>query len=212
MASDTAFHIEVMSAPMRRAFALIAPRLSEQGFYLAGGTAVALYYGHRRSVDLNWFRSEPFEPLGLAQQLRDSGADIQMVSIAENTLIARLGRTKISCFAYPYPLIAPVRFWREYGAFIASPDDLVCMKLAAIQQRGAKRDFIDLYMLAQEIPLQTAIQFYAQKYGAIESASLVYALTYFEEADGEPTPPMRIRLNWRRVKTFMREQARGLCS
>lgn len=211
MAADTAFHIEVMSAPMRRAFAQVAPLLSERGFYLAGGTAVALYYGHRRSVGLDWFCFEPFDPIELVQQLRDAGADIQSVSPAENTLIARLGRTKLSCFTYRYPMVAPLRFWQEYQASLASPEDLICMKLAAILQCGAKRDFIDLYVLAQQIPLPKALSLYVQKYGAAESASLVYALTYFDDADAEPTPPMRIRLNWRTVKAFLREQARQLC-
>ena len=27
--------------------------LADQGFYLAGGTALAIYYGHRKSVDLD---------------------------------------------------------------------------------------------------------------------------------------------------------------
>jgi predicted nucleotidyltransferase component of viral defense system len=41
------------------------------------------------------------------------------------------------------------------------------MKLAAIQQRGLKRDFIDLYYLLQDIPLASAqaVALYTQKYG-----------------------------------------------
>jgi hypothetical protein len=201
-----------MPVAMRRAASVIAPWLRAEGFYLAGGTAVALYYGHRRSVDLDWFRPEPFEPLTLAQQLQGHGVSLENVSIASNTLIGWLERTKVSLLGYPYPLLAPPRFWQEYQMNIAAPEDLVCMKLAAVQQRGAKRDFIDLYMLLQEIPLETALWFYTLKYNAAESASLLYALNYFEDADREPTPRLRIQLTWREVKVFLRAQARQLCT
>ena len=63
------FHLEVMPAPMQRVFATVAPVLGAEGFYLAGGTAVALYYGHRRSVDLDWFREASFEPMALHTRL-----------------------------------------------------------------------------------------------------------------------------------------------
>ncbi|MCS7190730.1 MAG: nucleotidyl transferase AbiEii/AbiGii toxin family protein [Fimbriimonadales bacterium] len=196
---------------MRRAFAAVAPKLTALGFYLGGGTAVALHYGHRRSVDLDWFRPEGFEPLDFAQRLRQQGVELEAISIAENTLIARLQGTKLSLFAYPYPLVAPLYEWQEYHARIASPEDLVCMKLAAVQQRGTKRDFVDLYVLLQHIPLKTAVQLYAQKFNTAEVASLIYALTYFDDADAEPRPRLRIDLSWRKVKAFLREQARQVC-
>jgi hypothetical protein len=201
------FHLEVMPAPMQRVFATVAPVLGAEGFYLAGGTAVALYYGHRRSVDLDWFREVSFEPMALHARLGQHGASLTIATIAEGMLIGWAGRTKVSLFAYPYPLVAPLAVWEPYGARLASREDLVCMKLAAIQQRGLKRDFIDLYYLLQDIPLARAVALYTQKYGATAGGSLFYALTYFADADAEPTPRMRTRLSWRTVKAFLTEQA-----
>jgi len=34
--------------------------------YLAGGTAVALYFGHRLSVDLDFFTDEEFDSMSLS--------------------------------------------------------------------------------------------------------------------------------------------------
>ena len=53
----------------------------------------------------------------------------------------------------------------------------------------------------------TAVARYTHKYGATAGGSLVYALTYFVDADAEPTPRMRTRLSWRTVKAFLTEQA-----
>lgn len=54
----------------------LGPHMAPKGFYLAGGTALAIHYGHRISVDLDWFSPEPFEDgMLLAQALRKSGND-----------------------------------------------------------------------------------------------------------------------------------------
>jgi hypothetical protein len=208
MAAENRFHLEVMPAPMRRVFEALAPLLSAEGFYLAGGTAVALYYGHRRSVDLDWFRETPFEPMALNAHLAARGVALTVSTVAEGTLIGQVGRTKVSLFGYPYPLVAPLIVWEPYATRLASREDLICMKLAAIQQRGLKRDFIDLYCLLQDIPLERAVALYTEKYGAVAGGSLVYALTYFADADAEPTPRLRVPLSWRTVKAFLTEQAR----
>jgi len=197
-----------MPTPMQRIFEMLAPLVITEGFYLAGDTAVALYYGHRRSVDLDWFRATPFEPMALNAQLAVQGVALMASTVAEGTLIGQIGRTKVSLFAYPYPLVAPLIVWEPYAARLASREDLICMKLAAIQQRGLKRDFIDLYCLLQDIPLERAVALYTQKYGALAGGSLVYALTYFADADAEPTPRLRIPLAWRTVKAFLTDQAR----
>ncbi|MCS7209624.1 MAG: nucleotidyl transferase AbiEii/AbiGii toxin family protein [Fimbriimonadales bacterium] len=195
---------------MRRALLATAPALAQAGFYLAGGTAVALYYGHRRSVDLDWFCAEPFEPLGLQARLRSQGIELQGASVAESTLIGWLGRVKVSLFAYPYPLVAPVRVWSDYGVSVAAPEDLLCMKLVAVQQRGTRRDFVDLYVLLRDIPLERAVELYRQKYGFSPGASLVYALTYFADADSEPPVRLRSALSWRQVKRFLQREAAKL--
>ncbi|CUU11081.1 hypothetical protein GBSOP10_109629 [Armatimonadetes bacterium GBS] len=55
-ANSPSFHEDALSASVRSVLRAVAPLASRQGFYLAGGTAVALHMGHRRSQDLNWFR------------------------------------------------------------------------------------------------------------------------------------------------------------
>ncbi len=65
------FHPEVLTARQRRLLARIGPPVTREGFYLAGGTAIAILLGHRRSDDLDWFTGEPLgDALLLAQRLQ----------------------------------------------------------------------------------------------------------------------------------------------
>lgn len=47
--------------------------LGDQGFYLAGGTALSLRLGHRVSVDLDFFTSQPFSPENISEQIYKTG-------------------------------------------------------------------------------------------------------------------------------------------
>ena len=53
-----------------------------KGFYLAGGTALALQIGHRRSVDFDLASFDPINPLGLERMLISKGFQIQTVFAA----------------------------------------------------------------------------------------------------------------------------------
>jgi len=42
-------------------------------FYLASGTALSLQFGHRRSIDLDWFSKEKFDTRKLRERLLEIG-------------------------------------------------------------------------------------------------------------------------------------------
>ena len=54
----------------RRLFEAAAPYVPKWGGYLAGGTAVALRLGHRRSVDLDYFTRNKVDAGSLAADVR----------------------------------------------------------------------------------------------------------------------------------------------
>lgn len=70
---------EILPDAQRSVLERVGPVATALGFYLAGGTAVALRLGHRVSVDLDWFadveRLDPFE-LAIALQSRLPGLAI----------------------------------------------------------------------------------------------------------------------------------------
>lgn len=53
-------HDDALSPEQRRALRALKPA-AERGFYLAGGTGLCLRLAHRRSIDLDLFRTNEFD-------------------------------------------------------------------------------------------------------------------------------------------------------
>lgn len=180
-------HPDAISDQQRGVLRELGPVATEHGFYLAGGTAVALQLGHRRSVDLDWFTQDSLsDPMQWAQQLRNAGVRLVTESIDETTLHASVHGVRVSFLEYRYPRLQSRVAWSKYDTELAALDDLACMKLSAIAQRGTKKDFVDLYAIVREHrSLPALIERYRRKYSTEDTAHLLYALVYFDDADAE---------------------------
>ena len=195
-----------LTARLKRALATLGPVMASEDFYLAGGTAVAIHLGHRRSVDLDWFAGHAIgDPLVLAKRLADRGLHLAVDKVASGKLHGRLDQTRVSFLEYRYPLLAHRVNWPEYQCQLAGLDDLAGMKLSAIAQRGAKKDFMDLYALVtNHRPLSELLATYRRKYEIEDVAHVLYSLAYFDDADRERMPTMLWHLDWRTVKRAIR--------
>ncbi|RME39198.1 MAG: hypothetical protein D6793_01445, partial [Thermoflexia bacterium] len=180
-------------------------------FYLAGGSAVALHLGHRISVDLDFFTpQEEYAQEPLIQELARVGR-LTIRQQRPGTLNAILEGTPVSFFAYPYPMLE--EFQSLWGVRIAGVLDLALMKLAAIGQRGRKRDFIDLYFICQHgYPLDDLLARMPKKFPGVEYPSyhLLRALAYFQDAEEDEMPGMLVPCRWGQVKRFFQEEVRRL--
>lgn len=206
------FHPEVLGIIQQRVLRYLAPLMAQWHFYLGGGTAVALHLGHRRSLDLDWFTEESIrDPMRLAQDLRDEGLALRTGQIARGTLHGTVSGTPVSFLEYRYPLLEPTAIWEEHGCLLASLDDLVCMKLAAITQRGSKKDFVDLYALGMKHrSLKEMLSLYQQKYSMTDIAHVLYGLAYFDDANKERMPVALWDMDWRTIKKVIREWIKEL--
>jgi len=179
-------------------------------FYLAGGSAAALHIGHRASEDLDFFTQDPYETEPLAQQLQTLGKlDIQQQS--RGTLVGQLQGVRLGFFAYPYPLLTGLSTLQ--GIQIAGLLDIALMKLIAVSQRGARRDFVDLYFICQRTyPLEELLRRAPDKYRTVSypAYQLLRALTYFVDAEQEEPPRMRVAFDWTQAKRFFEEQVKRL--
>lgn len=205
-------HEEVLPDALRRVLRLVGPRLSAAGFYLVGGTAVAIHLGHRQSADLDWFRFDPIEdPLALAGELSASGPEWRVEGLAPGTLHARVDHIAVSLLRYAYPLLAPLVDWPEYGCRLASLEDLGCTKLAAIAQRGAKKDFFDLHALLQAgQTLSRLLQAFTRKYPSVDPAPVLVGLCYFDDADLDPDPVRLTSPAWETVREEIHQATRSV--
>lgn len=171
-------------------------------FYLAGGTAAALYLGHRQSNDLDFFSEEEFNASILVKNLKQIGK-FQGLKSAENTIIGDLNGIKISFFALPYKLLEMPA--RHNNLRIAQLIDIATMKILAISDRRTKRDFIDLYFLCQQVkPLEEFIYLFQKKFGKYNYNiyHIIKSLVYFDDAEKDKIPKMYRDVSWLKVKEF----------
>ncbi len=207
-------HPGILGPSQRRVLERLGPVAATLNFYLAGGTAVALHLGHRRSDDLDWMTAERLpDPLGLAARLRSRSVPVEVREVADGTLHATVSRVRVSFLEYRYGLLRPLAEWEEARAPVASLEDLAAMKLAAVAQRGSRKDFVDIYAIGRErIPLPRMLALYKEKYSVRDAGHVLYGLAYFADADRERMPRMVWRVGWQEVKrsirTWVRKEAR----
>lgn len=178
-----------------------------KGAYLAGGTALALQLGHRISEDLDFFTSDEFDESILATEL-SSLDDFKEDRRAWGTVLGWVGKTRFSIFYYKHPLIKPTVEFNNIK--LASIPDVAAMKLRAIGDRGAKRDFIDLFFVAKEYTLDEIVQFYGQKYSDLEEKlpHLIRSLAYFEDAEKQEwEAEMLVSWDWEEIKSFFQNES-----
>ena len=84
-----------------------------KNFYLAGGTALALYFGHCFSIDLDWFAEKFDYTLSFRRQLEKVGKLGGIDNESKNTFNGTLNGVKLSFFEYPYPLIVAKSKYKE---------------------------------------------------------------------------------------------------
>ena len=157
-------------------------------FHLAGGTALALYLGHRKSIDLDLFTPYPFNTARLEHFLVTK-FEFQGDYSEQNTLKGRIDEVKIDCITHPYSLLQ--KPLEEEGIRLYSQPDIIAMKLSAIADNGSRlKDFIDIAYLSTRYSFQEMLGFYVQKFPTSSPLRPLKGITYFDDIDHEETVVM----------------------
>ena len=191
----------------RRVFKSLGNSKLMSDFYLAGGTALALQFGHRQSIDLDFFGFKNFVNSDITKILSAMGR-IKILSEDKGTIHLVLDKVNISWLHYPYKLIyKPVIF---QGVELADWKDIACMKISAISGRGSKKDFIDLFFILQKINLADLLNLFQRKYKGIDysMSHILKSLIYFEDAEKEPMPMMFNQTTWQEMRNEIKKQVK----
>lgn len=202
---------DILTESQQTVLGLLTRIAEVRPFYLAGGTALALHLGHRRSGDFDFFRPDAFAPQDLLGALRAAG-DVQVLQEAAGTLTVMLQTVPTSFFHYDYPLLKPLQD-SPWSLGIADPEDIAAMKLSALAGRGSRKDFVDLFVYAREVaPLERVFEGFRGKYRGIhvDPYHLLRSLTYFDDAEGEAMPDVVRPIRWDEIKSFFRAEAARL--
>ena len=181
-----------------------------EGWVLAGGTGLALQFGHRYSEDLDLFRPESFDPQLMLDELAKLGR-VAVQTRSSGTLHAVVDGVRLSFLEAQADFLYPGTPYR--GITIADPSDIAVMKLVAIGGRGGRKDFVDLFFLFRDgITLDSTFKMLRRRFRGIDynEYHLRKALVYFADAESEPMPSMIRNVSWGTIKKAIVEEVRRL--
>jgi hypothetical protein len=174
---------------------------SLKNFSLVGGTALALRFGHRSSVDLDLFYHKEFDHTAIEHELQQVFAEDFKYEDGHKRLgiFGFIEEVKVDIVYYPHKPIARNDVFDDIRIY--GDADIGAMKIQAILGRGRKKDFWDLHELLQHYSLQQIIGWHKQKYpGQMLAISIPQAITYFDDAEQSETPLSFKGQSWQQIK------------
>jgi hypothetical protein len=192
--------LKAVEAPILELIVSLQSRSYLDGFYLVGGTALAIHISHRKSVDIDLFSDFSFDASELLEKIHQDYS-YQLFFTSSNTLKGRIGSINVDILAHRYKLIAEPNMIN--GVWVLSVPDIIAMKLNAISTSGQRsKDFIDIYYLLNTYDLKTMLQFYQKKYEQQNVAFVLKSLVYYDDVDLADWPDLieNPKLKWVDVK------------
>ena len=175
------FHKEILIDRQTELLPLIGEFKRE--YYLVGGTAIALYLGHRRSIDFDLFKYTPLNRKKNLDRVQSSGLPTLVTWNVIDQMNLVVNDVKVTFFQYPFHINAK----RVFENVVRLPEllDLAAMKAYALGRRSKWKDYVDLYFLLKEKFTIGEISHRAVEiYGDLFSDKLFRSqLSYFEDVD-----------------------------
>jgi hypothetical protein len=167
----------------RETFELLTKLMQDEklkAFNLVGGTALALYLGHRKSIDLDLFTQNEFDAKDLEKYMFER-YNFETTVFNKNTLMGFVAGIKIDFITYNYPFLEqPLQ--SDEGIRICSMIDIAAMKLSVIADAGTRlKDFVDVACLSSSFSLTEMLQAYKNKYPRADIIRPLRGLTYFND-------------------------------
>lgn len=212
MATLTSPHWQTITDELRGLITALGQQPFLDRFYLAGGTALALQIGHRRSIDLDFFSTTDEVDETSRQEIILSLAHLrpEVVENAGGNLLMLVGGIHLGFFSYPYPLVQEAVCLENVR--LASLADIGLMKCDALITRGSRKDFYDLFFITRQIPLQQLLQLGEQKYSYYRDFpfAVLEHMVIFNNADRDVQPFLFEEVSWQDVRDFFLQQASHL--
>jgi hypothetical protein len=177
-------------------------------FYLVGGTAIALYLGHRRSIDFDLFKFNPLKPKKIIETIAGFDYPYTVTRRVTEQLNVTVHDVKFTFFQYPFEINASEKSYDILR--LPSLLDLAAMKAYALGRRSKWKDYVDLYFLLKEHYSVSQISDRCSEiFGQLFSEKLFRAqISYFEDIDfSEPVEFLGEPVSENAIKAFLTEKA-----
>ena len=152
-------------------------------YYLVGGTAIALYLGHRRSIDFDLFKFSPINHKRNIDKLSLSGYEHTVTRRVAEQMNLIINDVKVTFFQYPFPVKSDNVFEDIFR--IPSLLQLAAMKAYALGRRSKWKDYVDLYfLLTKHFTIEEISNCATELFGELFSEKLFRSqLCYFDDVD-----------------------------
>ena len=182
-------HEEAVAAATLELIRALQKKKYFEEFHLVGGTALALYYGHRQSFDIDLFTNTSFDEQYLLENLINDFS-FQMNYSAQQTLKGSVKGINLDVISHAYKNIEEPTI--QNGITILSEKDILAMKLNAISISGQRsKDFVDIYFALKHYSIKQLLSFYAEKYQQENITHIIKSLVYFDDVDLSDWPTIK---------------------
>lgn len=152
-------------------------------FGLVGGTAIALYIGHRRSIDFDLFTNKEFYNLKIRKRILEFNKIERAIRDEKGQYTVIINGVRFTFFHYPFK----INFSNNFNNIIKLPDllTLTAMKSYALGRRAKWKDYVDLYFTIKKYNGIKAIIKKAKKIFGAEFNEKMFRsqLAYFDDID-----------------------------
>ena len=197
-------HPEAITSEAKK---LIKPLSELNGFYLAGGTGLALQLGHRISIDFDFFTPQPIK--GIVEELANlfNKYKINIIVNQPDQFTAEIGSVQTSFIQYPFPIFTDFVNWQ--GIKILKPNLISAMKAYALGRRATFKDYLDLYFVLNLniVELDDLINIAKEIYqDNFNDRLFLEQLIYLEDIQEEHIEFIGEKVSKEEVKNFFRTQ------
>lgn len=177
-------------------------------FYLVGGTAIALYLGHRRSIDFDLFKYSPLKPKSIIQTISFFPFPYLVTRRVTEQLNVTINEVKFTFYQYPFKINSSEKL--EDKLRLPKLIDLAAMKAYALGRRSKWKDYVDIYFILKEnFSVKQISERATDIFGQLFSEKLFRAqLSYFDDIDySEPVEYLVQAVPDEEIRSFLTDKA-----
>jgi len=153
----------------------------KKDFYLAGGTAIALHFGHRKSIYLDFFSEKEFNNKIIAKKLRKIGEISRVLIDEKSEYTVIVSGVKLTFLHYPFKASSIIEqdYFRTLDAV-----SLAALKAYALGRRAKWKDYVDLYFVFQDYSISDVVEEAKKIFSQYFNTKNFYQqLSYFVDID-----------------------------
>jgi len=136
-------HKEILTQEQKELLSLV--RKFSRIFGVVGGTAIALYIGHRESIDFDLFSLKEFDNNTIRKKIVKSNRIEEIIKDEIGQYTLSIKKVRFTFFHYSYK----ITFSKNFEDYFRMPSllTLAAMKAHVLGRRGKWKDYVDLYFI-----------------------------------------------------------------